>query len=156
MIETKIKKRKHWEIWSKPNAPTKPKEPPKTITVQLSNKFLFKKELYSYDFFALKDLDLSEDVPLNSLYFDFESEDDGYQITYNVSVYSRIYEEKENPNYKKQFKVYEKDLAKYKEKYKAYKEELKEYKLWLEQEKVDALQKRLEEAKEFIKAHEAK
>ena len=76
MSETKIKKRKHWEKWNKPTAPTKPKEPPKTITVQTSNKFLYSKELYSHSSLKLKDLNIPEDIPLASIYFDFESHGD--------------------------------------------------------------------------------
>jgi len=153
-LKSEIKKRKGWWRHSKPSAPSKPTAPPKTITEQISHKYLGNKLLYDYTKFKLSDL-IKEDVPLETIYLEFKKADD-YDDEPSLEIYSIVEQEKENPNYNKQIKAYEKALAKYQEDYKAYKQEVKEWKLWVKQEEVKEFQIRLEEAKKFVQMHEAK
>jgi hypothetical protein len=153
-LKSEIKKRRGWDRIIKPRAPTKPKEPPKTITERVSYKYLGEKTLYDCAMFSLKEL-LRENIPTETIHLEFKkpySDDDDFAL----ELYSIVEQEKENPNYNKQIKAYEKALAKYQEDYKAYKQEVKEWKLWVKQEEVKEFQIRLEEAKKFVQMHEAK
>ncbi len=153
-LKSEIKKRRGWDRVIKPRAPTKPKEPPKTITERVSYKYLGEKTLYDCAMFSLKEL-LRENIPTETIHLEFKkpySDDDDFAL----EIYSIVEQEKENPNYSTQIKNYEKNLTKYKEAYKGYKQEIKEWKLWVKQEEMKDLQVRLEQAKEFIKMNEIK
>jgi hypothetical protein len=148
---SKIKPKKGWSVYSKPWAPSKPREPKKTYIdhdrQEIGSVGLCEGDDNSY---CELQIPLPEGVnPDNVVFVLMRTGENEHTLRF----YNKSPREVENPHYEREMKYYKKALEKYEADKAAHKEELKEWNAWKKQEEEAQLQRNLKHAEDLLKKH---